>query len=169
MRLGKPQTTQEVLILRAGSYVCGIPSDQIAELILMPALIRLPGQPAILDGFMNLRGTAVPVASLLCLFQQSAQEPDLHSPLVAIRTSHGILALRVDRVEEVATVERTALLPYGPADSLNACAEAHFHWNGQVVALLSPQRLLLTKERDCVADLQAQMQRRLENLEAPSA
>ena len=35
--------------------------------------------------------------------------------------------------------------------------------------LLSPELLLLAKERECVAGLQAQMQRRLEDLEGPAA
>jgi purine-binding chemotaxis protein CheW len=61
------------------------------------------------------------------------------------------------------------MMPCGPGDSLNGCAEAQFDWNGRPVAMLSPERLLLAKERECVADLQAQMQRRLEYLEAPSA
>ena len=169
MRLGKSQATRDVLILRVGSYACAIPSKQVAELILMPALIRLPGQPAILDGFMNLRGAAVPVTSLHRLFQLPAPEPDLHTPLIAIRTPNGLLALRADTVEEVAAVDDAALMPYAPMDSLNHCAKAQFHWNGQEVALLSPDLLLLAKERECVAGLQAQMQRRLEDLEAPAA
>lgn len=159
----------DILIFRAGTYTCAIPSDQVAELILIPSLTRLPGQPAILDGFLNLRGVAIPVAPLLRLFLQHAPEPALHTPLILVRTSNGLLALRVDTVEEVVALDDDALLPYAPADSLNDCAVAQFHWNGQEVALLSAERLLLTKERECIAVLQAQIQQRLENLEAPSA
>jgi purine-binding chemotaxis protein CheW len=160
---------QDLLIVRTGAYTCAIPSTQVAELILIPSLIRLPGQPAILDGFLNLRGVAVPVAPLLRLFLQSAPEPALHTPLVVIRVPNGLLALRVDTVEEVVTLDHDAFLQYAPSDSLNDCATAQFHWNGQEVALLSPERLLLTKERECIAGLQAQVQQRLHNLEAPPA
>lgn len=141
-------------------------SDRIAELILIPALIRVPGQPSILDGFLNLRGTAIPVVSLQRLFHHQAPEPDLHTPLLVITTSTGPLALRVDRLEEVVAIDGNSLLPYASVDSLNECATAQFEWNGQAVAMLSPERLLLTKERECLADLQAQTQERLESLEA---
>jgi purine-binding chemotaxis protein CheW len=160
---------QEVLIFRAGTHLCAVPSEQVAELILMPSLIRLPGQPAVLDGFLNLRGAAVPVAPLLSLFLQPSPEPALHTPLILIKMPNGPLALRVDTVEEAVALDYDALLPYTPADSLNHCATAQFHWNGQEVALLSPERLLLVKERECIAGLQSQMQQRLANLEAPAA
>jgi purine-binding chemotaxis protein CheW len=169
MSLEEPPLTQDVLIFRVGGLRCAIAAGRIAELILMPALARLPGQPAILDGFMNLRGAAIPVASLHRLFELWAPEPHVHSPLVTIKTSSGLLALRADSIEEVAAVEGAAMMPCGPGDSLNGCAEAQFDWNGRPVAMLSPERLLLAKERECVADLQSQMQRRLEDLEAPPA
>jgi purine-binding chemotaxis protein CheW len=169
MRLEEPLVTQDVLILRVAGLRCAIAADRIGELIFMPALARLPGQPAILDGFMNLRGAAIPVASLHRMFELWAPEPLVHSPLVTIKTSGGLLALRADGVEEVAAVEGAAMIPCGPGDTLNGCAEAQFDWNGRPVAMLSPELLLLAKERECVADLQAQMQRRLESLEAPSA
>jgi purine-binding chemotaxis protein CheW len=159
----------DILIFRAGTYICAVPSDQVAELILLPSLIRLPGQPAILDGFLNLRGATVPVAPMLSLFLQPAPEPALHTPLIVIKMPNGLLALRVDTVEEAVALDDDALFSYAPADSLNDCAIAQFHWNGQEVALLSPERLLLTKERECIAGLQAQMQQRLENIEAPAA
>ena len=169
MSLQEPAVTQDVLILRVAGLRCAIAADCIAELILMPALARLPGQPAILDGFMNLRGAAVPVASLHRLFELWAPEPHVHSPLVTIKTSGGLLALRADSLEEVAAVERAAMLPCEAGDSLNGCAEAQFDWNGRPVAMLSPESLFLAKERACMADLQAQMQRRLDDLEAPDA
>jgi chemotaxis signal transduction protein len=81
MRLEEPPDTRDVLILCVAGLRCAIAADRIAELILMPELSRLPGQPAILDGFMNLRGAAVPVASLHRLFELWAPEPHLHSPL----------------------------------------------------------------------------------------
>jgi purine-binding chemotaxis protein CheW len=169
MSLQEPPVTQDVLILRVAGLRCAIAADCIGELILMPALTRLPGQPAILDGFMNLRGAAVPVASLHRLFELWAPEPHVHSPLVTIKTSGGLLALRADSLEEVAAVDSAAMLPCDAGDSLNGCAEAQFDWNGRPVAMLSSERLFMAKERHCMADLQAQMQRRLDYLEEPDA
>ena len=109
-----PQAAQDVLIFRVGTNVCAIVASSVAELILMPALMQPPGQPAILDGFLNLRGRAVPVVSAHQLFHLTLAEPDLHTPLIAIYTAAGPLALRVDSVEEVTAVDYDALLPYFP-------------------------------------------------------
>jgi purine-binding chemotaxis protein CheW len=165
MRAQSPQAIRSVLIFRVAGYTCAIASHRAVELVLIPALIQAPGQPEILDGFLNLRGIMVPVVCVHRLFQREAPEPQLYTPLITIRTADGLLALRVDSAEEVAAVEDGALLPYGPEDSLNECAEAQFDWRGQAVALLSIERLLLAKERDCLAALRAQMQQRLADIE----
>ena len=164
-----PQAIRDVLILHAAEFACAIPSDRIAELIFIPALIRAPSQPELLDGFLNLRGAMVPVAPLHRLFHRPAPEPDLYTPLVAVRAPVGLLALRADSLDDVATVDDASLVPYTREDSLNECAEAQFEWNGESVALLSIERLLLQKERECIAAFQLQMEQRLANLEAPPA
>jgi purine-binding chemotaxis protein CheW len=161
--------SHDVLIFRAGEHHCAIASHHIAELILMPALIRLPGQPALLDGFLNLRGRTVPVARLHHLLQIVVPEPSLHSPLIVVQTGQDLLALRVDSIDQVVSVDDEALIPCTGANSLNDCAIAQFYSDGEDIALLSAERLLLAKERECVADLAAQVQGRVDLLKAPPA
>ncbi|HEX3875821.1 MAG TPA: chemotaxis protein CheW [Bryobacteraceae bacterium] len=157
---------QDVLIFRTSNHRCAILASRISELVLMPALIRLPAQPAILDGFLNLRGKAVPVVPLDRLFESDAPAPALYAPLVVIETSEGPLALRVEAVEEVVAVDLESMVSATASDSLNGCAEAQFQWLEQAVAMLSTEQLLLKKEETCVAALQAQAQARLESLES---
>src|ERR1700761_2219226 len=93
-----------VLIFRAAGQRCAIAAERVAELVLIPALLRLPAQPTVLDGFLNLRGAAVPVVALDRLFGAGAFAPGLHTPLIVLATSEGPLALRVQSVDDVATV-----------------------------------------------------------------
>ena len=85
-----------VLIFRAAGHYCAIRSEWIVELTLMPHLLRLPAQPALLDGFFNFRGTPLAVMPLHRLFQLNAPEPGIYLPLLVVRTSRGLLALRAD-------------------------------------------------------------------------
>ncbi len=133
----------------------------------MPALIRLPGQPALLDGFLNLRGRTVPVAPLHHLLQTAVPASGLHSPLIVVWANRDLLALRVDSLDQVVSVDAGALIPCTGANSLNDCAIAQFHLDGEDIALLSAGRLLLAEERECVASLAAQVERRLDLLKAP--
>jgi len=96
-------------------------------------------------------------------------EPSLHSPLIVVQTGQGLLALRVDSIDQVVSVDDEALIPCTGANSLNDCATAQFHMDGEDIALLSAESLLLAKERECIADLAAQVERRLDLLKAPPA
>jgi purine-binding chemotaxis protein CheW len=159
-------SAQSALLFRAAGHLCAIPSNRVTELVLLPELLRVPAQPALLDGFLNLRGVPVPVVSFARLFGQDSPAPDLHTPLVLVHAPGGLLALRVDRVEDVAAVPPDAILPAAAHDSLNECAEGQFPWNGEIAVLLAADRLLLRKEQECVADLEALARQRLEALEA---
>lgn len=166
MATQEPPDKRHLLIFHVAGHACALPAERVPELVFLPALVHSPAQPAILDGFLNLRGAAVPVLPLHRLFDLPAPPGGLHSPLLIVRSGGSLLALRVDQVEEVAPIRASAIQPYTRDDSWNECAEGQFSRNGQDTVLLSADRLLLAKERECLADLQAQTQRRLENLEA---
>jgi purine-binding chemotaxis protein CheW len=145
----------------AGRYY-GFDAADVREIVFLPALTRLPGQPAVLDGFVNLRGRAVPVVSLGRLFGLDARAPGLHTPLVVGEA----LALAVDRVEEVASVE--AWRPIANGHSFNDCAVADFDFAGRGATLLDVRRILLEKERQCVAELRERAQAQLDSLRTPA-
>lgn len=155
----------DVIVFRAAGFTCAIRSSQVSELILMPELSRVAGQPAFLDGFFNLRGATIPVAALHTLLEKEAPAPGLYTPLIVLSASGRPLALRVDSVDELAVLEESALRPCAPLDSFNGCAEGQFEHSGRDIVLLAPERLLLAEEHMSIESLAARARQRLEALE----
>lgn len=131
----------------------------------MCTLWRAPGQTSLIEGFLNLRGTAVPVLRMNRLFDLDAAAPGLHSPLVVLRGRPFPTALLVDRVIDVTRAPELA--PVGENVCFNDCAQAEFAHGGRAVHLLSAGRLLLEGERQRVAELQTRAQAYLSEVEEP--
>jgi purine-binding chemotaxis protein CheW len=129
----------------------------------MAHLARPPGLPSLLEGVLNLAGTAVPVLRLDRLFHLPLQRLGLYSMLIIVNgLSAGRVAMLVNRVNEVLTIQESALLPIAKEHSFNACAEATVSIRGEVVHLLSPTRILLQKECEVLSEFQVMAQQRLQ-------
>ncbi len=135
----------------------------------MAELARTPGQPSLLEGFLNLRGVAVPVVRLDRLFDLPPVAVGLYTPLLVLKGTAHPTAFLVSSVEDVASAPAGTWPRLEEGDSLNGCAWAQFEWRGCRTVVLAPERLLLEQERQCLAELQSQAQRRLEELEARPA
>jgi purine-binding chemotaxis protein CheW len=159
----------KLLVFAIAGRSCAVPVEAVQEIVPMAALAHIPGQPSLLEGFLNLRGTAVPVLRLSRLFDLSPAEPGLHTPLIVLRGQPHAAGLLVDAVVEIACADRAGGLPIPENDCFNDCVQAQVEIGGRVVHVLSPERLLLEKERQCVAELRAQAQRYLDELEARPA
>jgi purine-binding chemotaxis protein CheW len=153
-------------VLEIASRYIALPTESIREIVPMPALARLPGQPAVLEGFLNLRGAVIPVLRLARLLDLPESEPGLYTPLAVLDADAGDFAVMADKAVEIASVSSGALTPVEEHASFNSCVEAQIELNGRAVAVLSPERLLLEKERQSIADFRARMERRLAELEA---
>lgn len=130
----------------------------------MPALTQAPGQPSLLEGFLNLRGAAVPVIRLRRLFGLDGDSCHLYTPLVILESGGLTVALQADAVDEIVEVDDASIRLLGEGHSANDCAEAIFGWNGQDITLLFSDSLLLAKERECLSELQAAVEQRLNEL-----
>ncbi len=160
---GSATVAGRVLVLRvSGGLLCALDLEAVAEIVPLAELARAPAQPVLLEGFLNLRGRAVPVVRLDRLFGLEPSPPGLYTPLIVLRGQP--IAFLADAALEVASVKDWE--PVEASGSLNGCAAARFEWGERPVYLLSSERLLLEEERRRVADLQAEMQRRLSALEA---
>lgn len=159
----------ELLVFAIAGQFCAIPVGAVQEIVPMAALARVPGQPSLLEGFLNLRGVAVPVLRLSRLFGLAPAEPGLHTPLIVLRGQPHPAGLLVDAVVEIACADAAGAFPIQENDCFNDCAQAQVQVGGRVVHVLSPERLLLEKERQCVAELRAQAQHYLDELEARPA
>lgn len=153
-----------VLVFRVGSYTCAVPAERVHEIVHMATLVVAPGQASILEGFLNLRGTAVPVVQTRLLFGLEPVRSHPYTPLVILECGGLLLALKADSVEEVDEVHSSDVRPIGEHHSLNNCAEGLFSLHGQDVVILSCDLLLLTKEKESLREFQAATQQRLSAL-----
>ncbi len=97
---------ESFLTLRSNGEHYALPSDEVSEVIRLPALARVPQAPRGLLGLANLRGNVLPVASLRGLLGVSEVAPDAMSDRRAVVLDHGApVALVVDAVEGLMMVE----------------------------------------------------------------
>src|SRR6185437_16207403 len=114
----------------------------IREIVHRAALVATPGQPHILEGFLNLRGDAIPVIPLRRLFALPDGPPDLYTPLVIINA--GGLHAAAEAVLEIRADHMRAL----PAEaSPEHCAEAVASSDGRQILLLSCAKILYEQEK----------------------
>lgn len=158
-----------LLVFHLAGQDCAVSLNRVREIVPMARLARPPGLPSIVEGFLNLAGTAVTVLRLDRLFNLSEREPGLYSTLLVLRTSGCPIAWLVDNISEIVADSPEARLPVSADQSFNGCAEAEVAVNGRMIHLLSPERILLEQERRTVAEFQALEQQRLNNLEAATS
>jgi chemotaxis signal transduction protein len=128
----------------------------------MAELVQPPGMPPVLAGVLNLAGLAVPAVRLDRLFKLPPQQVGLYSMLVILRDSEERLtAILVDRVRQILTIPKNALLPINGEDCFHACSEATVVVNEEIVCVLSPSRILLEKEWQALTEFQVMAQHRL--------
>ncbi len=161
-RLGE----RHLIIFRVAEADCAFPIEVAREILPMLKLDQVPGQPPMIEGFLNLRGRAVPAVAARRLFDLPLSEPGFFSHIIVASEGESVLGLIVDRVAETARVDPDSFRPVPAGDSFNGCAEAQFTWEGRTVAVISFSRLLLVEERRRLADLESLAQRRLEDLGA---
>src|SRR5271154_4395958 len=97
-----------LLIFHSSGLDCAFPLEAVREVVPMARLSAPPGLPSGLAGFLNLRGTAIPIIRLDLLFDLPEQQPGLHTPMIVlhgVRCPIGILANSVGGIVRVASAE----------------------------------------------------------------
>jgi chemotaxis signal transduction protein len=159
-----PENKVDLLVFQIARHACALETGAVGEVLLMPALVQSPARAALLDGFFNLRGTAVPLLPLGALFGLPAAEPELYTPIIVIGAGRRPVAIRVDRIDQVAEVSPVEIQRYAMDDSLNGCAEGQFRLEGRDVVVLSADRLLLREELAALEDLRARVEQRMDSV-----
>jgi len=147
----------------------GLRLDSVSEVVPMAALSRPPAMPSILEGFLNLRGAAVPVVRTAALLGLPQDPLDLHTTLVIARARELPLALLVDRVAGIISLRPEDLLPIAASDSFNGCVDGRLTMAERTAHVLSLDRLLLEKERQILAQFHAAEDQRLRQLDEARA
>lgn len=94
---------ERFLTFRVGGELYALPADQIAEVIRLPAVARVPQAPKGLLGLANLRGSVLPIASVRGLLGGEAEEEPAARAIVLEGAAP--VALAVDAVDALVAVE----------------------------------------------------------------
>ena len=134
----------------------------------MASLARPPGLPSLLEGFLNLRGSATPVLRLDRLFRLACGPPGLYTPLIVLRGRPHPIALLVGRIEGILLAPDSALLPVEAGHCFNDCTEADvvLEPDSAPIHLISGERLLLAQEQSRLSELRATAEQYLREWEA---
>jgi purine-binding chemotaxis protein CheW len=162
-----PERHRGLLVFHLAGQIAAFPRESVERVTPMAELAHPPGLPSVLEGVLNLSGTAVPVLRIDRLLQLPPQHPGLYSMLIILRdASENRIAVLADRVSGILTVPAEELLPIGKEGSFNGCSEATVRAGEEIIHVLSPDQILLQKEREALSQFQKLAQLRLQAWEA---
>jgi purine-binding chemotaxis protein CheW len=165
--MGDPQErTQSLLVFHWSGFNCAFPLEAVREIVPMARLSSPPGLPSGLVGFLNLRGSAIPIVRLDRLFDLPEQQPGLHTPLIILRGVLGPVGLLVESVRGIVPLSSAPLVDIPEDRTFQGCATASLQYDGGLIHLLSPAALLGANERRLLAEYGAMSQSRLLQLSA---
>lgn len=107
MQLTNKKERYLTFFLDAELYGIGI--DKVKEIIAMMKITHVPKTPAFMQGVINLRGLIIPIVDTRVRFEMEHKEPDMHTTIIIIEVEKTSIGFIVDRVEEVVSLETTAL------------------------------------------------------------
>lgn len=128
----------------------------------MCELLRPPALPPLLEGFLNLRGQAIPVIRMDRLFGLAEAPLRLHTHLVVLREKR--LAIVTERARDVISAPFGDLLQPPAANVFGDCLEGVLRVGPIDISLLRVERLLLRQEESKIAELRRIAERRLAEL-----
>jgi purine-binding chemotaxis protein CheW len=96
-----------ILLCRAGSLVCGLPIERVAETMRPLPVEQMTGMPEFVSGLSIIRGKAVPVVDLAALLRGDRETRPQR--LVVLKIEERRVALSVSQVEGIRTLERDTL------------------------------------------------------------
>ena len=149
------------MVFHASGLDCAFPLSTLKEIVPMATLSTPPGLAPSVAGFLNLRGSAIPILRLDRLFDLPEQRAGLYTPLIILRMGDVAAGVLVASVRRIVSVADAAFLPLPENHIFRDCATASVDVSGDLIYLLSPERILLESERSTLAGLQAMEQDRL--------
>ncbi len=96
------------LTFRIGHEWYGVNVDSIIEVIHMVGLTELPGTPPDILGLLTLRDRVMPAVDMRLRLNCDQASLHLDTPVIAITTAYGSLAMIVDDVDDVETISEIA-------------------------------------------------------------
>lgn len=159
------ERTQNLLIFHSSGLDCAFPLEAVREIVPMATLSCPPGLPSGLAGFLDLRGTAIPIVRLDRLFDLPEQLPGFHTPMIVLRGVLGPIGILVNYVRCIAPVASSQIVDVPEDRTFRGCSTAMAQFEGDRIHLLSPAAFLTENEDHLLADYCAMSRSRLLQLE----
>ncbi len=132
-----------LVVFRVGVTCYGIAIDAVEEILPEREVARLPRAPRGMTGVVDVRSRVVPVYDLHARFGVYQRQSTPDSRMVLVKVKGDTIALPVDGVDEVASIDTTAVqtveLP-GKTGELKYLVGVVQH-RGQLVLWIDPERL----------------------------
>jgi len=157
-----------LLVFQFSGMKCAFQLEYVREIVPMASLSSPPGLPSGLAGFLDLRGTAVPIVRLDRLFNLPEQQPGLHTPMIILRGGLGPVGILVERVGGIVPMPSSRLMDVPEGGTFQGCATASAQLDGELMYLLSPAALLGKNEARLLDDYGAMSQARRLHLPDPN-
>lgn len=157
-----------LLLVTTSGHDFAFRREDVESVLQLPRLSRQPGDIPLIEGWLNLRGDALPVLSLADVLDLPAQPKALSDHLV-ITTERPRVAWRVARVEGLGEVSWESLRLLEHAADPNPRYVAQFAHQGDMVNLLNVASLLMAEEQQRLKIAQERRQGRLHALEGAQA
>jgi purine-binding chemotaxis protein CheW len=158
--------SRDFLVFHVCGMDCAFPIESVLEVVPMATLFSPLGLPSVLEGFLELRGTAIPVVRLNRLFDFPDWQPGLYTPIIVLRGVSGPVGVLVNSVRAIVPLLSSRLLAVPENGTFRNCAIAAAQFDGDPIHLLSPDTLLEEGENHLLADYRAMAQARLIHFQA---
>ena len=166
----KEQNSQRILQFRISDTIFGLSVADTKEVVHMAELIKPPGIPSFLSGFINIEGQVIPVVVLSILIGLPEPSIEMYTPLVIVKNETAHIALMVEKVLNIESIGEEQLFPLDDESIFNQCVSKSGKNNdGDTFYLLSPERILLAQEQQMIAAFQEMAQKRLDALQTEDA
>jgi chemotaxis signal transduction protein len=160
----------QLLVFTLAGLSCALPLADVQEVVPMALLSTPPGAPMLLDGFLNLRGALVAVVRTERLFGFGLGEASLQTRILILRGRHtsedsgprALVGLRIDSVGDIITEDSSRWSATAAGVLFNDCCVGQIGFGDSAIHVLSTERLLVEQESRSIAQLQDEMQNRLD-------
>jgi purine-binding chemotaxis protein CheW len=132
----------EILLAQIDSLEVGFVSTQVQEIARMVALSPAADRQLELDGYVNVRGQAVPVVNLRHMLGIAPRDPDPEQFLIFLRARRSTLAVVVDEVRDIFDVNAEQIQDRQALDLRRGLLQGVVRIEGRLVGVVDPGRLV---------------------------
>ena len=100
-----------MIVFESGNQKCGIPIDEIQEIIELPHITHVPMPQVEVEGLINLRGKIVTIIDLGRRCGQPSAEHTGESRIIAVERQGELMGLLVERVEDTVNAHPDDIIP----------------------------------------------------------